>query len=108
MNTYRVLGREIHDHLLGYGVRNESYVFSFTTHDLLPNEHAIKGVRSLIREHGVITVLTVGSGVIHDIVRYATFQESGSYISIPTAPPMAGHVIVATFTTRWNTWSFGE
>ena len=39
----------------------------------------------------VDVVVAVGSGVIHDIVRYVTFNEGLPFISIATAPSMDGY-----------------
>jgi len=89
-NTYAVLGQKTVDHLRDGGFEVQTYVFTDPT-VLLPDEIATLRVFDEMRQCGAHTVIAVGSGVINDIVRYATFQAAMPYISVPTAPSMDGY-----------------
>lgn len=89
-NTYHVFGSNVQHALLTAGIHSEIKILT-SDHDLLPDEEAIASVRSTIQQHGADTAIAVGSGVINDIVRYATYQEGLPYIVIATAPSMDGY-----------------
>ncbi|MDB5085179.1 MAG: hypothetical protein JWN30_2065 [Bacilli bacterium] len=89
-NSYRVYGKELANRLINCGVSLKSHVFS-STHDLYPDQEAIESIREAIETGEIDAVLAVGSGVINDIVRYATYAESIPYLVVATAPSMDGY-----------------
>ncbi|MFB5188813.1 sn-glycerol-1-phosphate dehydrogenase [Alicyclobacillus fastidiosus] len=89
-NTYRVFGDQVYQHLLGAGVTCDVHVFQ-ASHDLLPDEQAIAAIRQAVVQSSATVVLAVGSGVINDVARYASYSEGIPYIVIPTAPSMDGY-----------------
>lgn len=89
-NTYEVLGNQVYTVLAEQRLNIDLYVFPTREH-LVPDDEAVRIVQDEIRRTTAQCVLAVGSGVINDIVRYATFQEALSYISMPTAPSMDGY-----------------
>jgi glycerol-1-phosphate dehydrogenase [NAD(P)+] len=91
LNTYEVLGHRAHVVLSEAQTWDlQVHVFATRAH-LVPDDGNIKVITEEIRSSGAECVLAIGSGVINDIVRYATFLESIPYISLPTAPSMDGY-----------------
>jgi glycerol-1-phosphate dehydrogenase [NAD(P)+] len=89
--TYRVCGQDVYDAISGSEFKFDSHQYVFPqAHDLLPDDEAIEAVRKQIRTCGTELAVAVGSGVINDIVRFATFQELSPYIVVATAPSMDG------------------
>jgi glycerol-1-phosphate dehydrogenase [NAD(P)+] len=89
-NTEAALGNDLAADLSGAGHDVATEVFA-ATHGLLADENAVGAVRDRIASTHPDVVLAVGSGVVNDVTRYATFLEGGSYISVPTAPSMDGY-----------------
>ncbi|HUZ21231.1 MAG TPA: sn-glycerol-1-phosphate dehydrogenase [Acidimicrobiales bacterium] len=58
---------------------------------LLADEGAVAAARARLGADGPDGVLAVGSGVINDVTRYATFLEGRPYVSVPTAASMDGY-----------------
>ena len=90
LNTFEVLGSQVYTVLVEQRFELDVYVFPTREH-LVPDDENVEIVQDEIRRADAQCVLAVGSGVINDIVRYATFQESLPYISMPTAPSMDGY-----------------
>ncbi|MCL6441934.1 MAG: sn-glycerol-1-phosphate dehydrogenase [Alicyclobacillus sp.] len=90
LNTYDILGKSINRCLHNAGLDSNIHVLK-SDHDLLPDEQAISDVRQVIQEHRPEIILAVGSGVINDISRYASYQEGLPYMVVATAPSMDGY-----------------
>ena len=88
-HTYEAFGREVHEYLRT-GTSCHAKLLA-SNHELLPDEVAVSGVRGQIEEYSAEVVLAVGSGVINDVARYASYLEGIPYIVIPTAPSMDGY-----------------
>lgn len=88
--TYEVLGEQVHSLLQEAGFSSRMVVLR-AEGELLPDRESILHVQSEIESYGAETVLAVGSGVINDIVRYATYEKRLPYIVIATAPSMDGY-----------------
>lgn len=58
---------------------------------LLADASALDAVRGRLRADASDVAIAVGSGVINDLTRYATFLEQRPYISFPTAASMDGY-----------------
>lgn len=60
-------------------------------HGLLADDEAVAAVRDALGAARPDAVLAVGSGVLNDVTRYATFLEGSAYVSVPSAPSMDGY-----------------
>ena len=60
-------------------------------HGLLADEQAVGAVRDALASAQPDAVLAVGSGVLNDVTRYATFLDGFAYVSVPSAPSMDGY-----------------
>lgn len=89
-NTYEVMGRKVCSWLDSNTICNQCFVFEDAQH-LLPDEYAIAKVRKEIEDQQVGQVIAVGSGVLNDIVRYASFKQELPYSVVATAPSMDGY-----------------
>ncbi|MCL6627556.1 MAG: sn-glycerol-1-phosphate dehydrogenase [Alicyclobacillus shizuokensis] len=89
-NTYPLLGGATASALAAADRKVHTHVFP-ERHDLLPDRPQIDAVRRRIRETGAQVAVAVGSGVINDITRYASFKESIPYVIVATAPSMDGY-----------------
>ncbi|MBP1969281.1 glycerol-1-phosphate dehydrogenase [NAD(P)+] [Virgibacillus natechei] len=90
-NTRKAAGNKI-EHILS---RND---FRLTIVELAPNKYGevIADERTLIQflveiPNSADVILAVGSGTIHDIVRFASFKMSIPFISVPTAASVDGY-----------------
>jgi glycerol-1-phosphate dehydrogenase [NAD(P)+] len=89
-NTHPILGKAIVKTLADGGRTVHTHVFA-ETDDLLPDRSAIAAVQERIRASGASMVVAVGSGVINDITRYASFCEGRPYLVVATASSMDGY-----------------
>ena len=89
-NTADALGDELAADLSAAGHLVEVQRFA-DRHGLLADEHAVGAVRDALASARPDGVLAVGSGVVNDVTRYATFLDGASYVSVPTAPSMDGY-----------------
>ncbi|MFD1673478.1 sn-glycerol-1-phosphate dehydrogenase [Alicyclobacillus fodiniaquatilis] len=89
-NTYAACGESLAAKLVGAQWHVQTRLFS-GEEELLPDEAAVLHVRQALQQHTYDIVLAVGSGVINDIVRYATHAEGLGYISVPTAASVDGY-----------------
>jgi glycerol-1-phosphate dehydrogenase [NAD(P)+] len=87
-NTYEAAGRAVVDAMRGAGVVVDEFVFGERV-GLLAGLSEARAVGGRIAD-GVWPV-AVGSGVITDIVRYATHAAGRDFISVPTAASMDGY-----------------
>lgn len=89
-NTSEVLGDELCADLAAAG--HVVGLCRFTQRSgLLADEQAVGAARDSIAGHRPDVVLAVGSGVITDVSRYATFLDRRPFVSVPTAPSMDGY-----------------
>lgn len=58
--------------------------------DVIADEQTIVELLLAIQQHKPDVVIAVGSGTIHDVVRYASHTVSIPFISVPTAPSVDG------------------
>jgi len=105
-NTYKVCGEEVRL-LLGEKVKD---VLIYECEGfLVPDEQAVEKLDQQIRP-GIDFVVGIGSGVINDICKYATYLRKMDYAIVATAPSMDGYAssgaamiyggMKITFTTR--------
>ena len=87
-NTWCVWGQEVAESLTEF--KMSTCIFPGQP-KLLPTESALDKVIEIIDVSDIQVVLAVGSGVINDLVRYATHLQKIPYISLPTAPSMDGY-----------------
>ena len=64
---------------------------TFPAHGLLPDRAAVERAGDLIGRVRPAVLVAVGSGVVNDIARYASFLAELPYISVATAPSMDGY-----------------
>lgn len=89
-NTYAAFGKQVFECLSGVDTVDPSKIL-LSSCDLLPDEIAVAAVRDQISRSAIDVVLAVGSGVINDIARYASFLDDIPYIVVPTAASMDGY-----------------
>ena len=58
--------------------------------DVIADEQTIVELILAIQQHHPEVIIAVGSGTIHDVVRYAAHTVSLPFISVPTAPSVDG------------------
>lgn len=58
--------------------------------DVIADEQTIVELLLALQQHHPDVVIAVGSGTIHDVVRYAAYTVSLPFISVPTAPSVDG------------------
>ena len=89
-NTADVVADELGADLAAAGHEVASVVF-VERHGLLADEQAVGRVRDQFAESSPDGVIAVGSGVINDVSRYASFLDGLGYVVVPTAPSMDGY-----------------
>jgi glycerol-1-phosphate dehydrogenase [NAD(P)+] len=87
-NTQEAAGGYVASELRSAGIATSEIVFAERS-GLRAEAHAIARVRSALTPG--LRAIAVGSGVITDIVRYASHLEDRVYISVPTAASMDGY-----------------
>jgi glycerol-1-phosphate dehydrogenase [NAD(P)+] len=87
-NTHEVAGSTLARDLAATGVRCREFVFA-DRHGLLAGLDEVERVRA--RLGAAEGAIAVGSGVITDIVRYASHLIDRDFISVPTAASMDGY-----------------
>jgi glycerol-1-phosphate dehydrogenase [NAD(P)+] len=90
VNTFPVLGQAALG-VLARGRHSVPVQVFPESHDLRPDEEAVSTIRAAIQTADVEVAVAVGSGVINDLVRYATDCEQIPYVAVPTAPSMDGY-----------------
>lgn len=86
-NTYKICGDRVAENL---GEKLETKLVFETKGFLVPNEEATKRLDEAISEQTDL-VLGVGSGVIQDLCKYASFKRDLPYYIVATAPSMDGY-----------------
>lgn len=88
--TYKVAGEKVCELLSSKGIKNRSHI-------LKPNskEQIIADEQTLVQLFMEITddidvLVAVGSGTIHDVVRFVSFKMNKPFISVPTAASVDG------------------
>ncbi len=89
-HTYEVAGKKVTKILNSAGVKYKLFVYS-VTRDLIPNEDAI-GKLLLQIEEDTDLLVTVGSGVLNDLVKFVSERTKIPSIIVATAPSMDGFV----------------
>jgi len=89
-NTAEVLGDDLSADLAAAGHVVSTRRFAQRA-GLLADEDAVGAVRDAIASRRPDVVLAVGSGVLTDVTRYATFLHAKPFVSVPTAPSMDGY-----------------
>ena len=87
-NTHEVIGSRLARELASRGVRCREFVFSERV-GLLAGPGEVERVRERLR--GGAHAVAAGSGVITDIVRYASHLDDRDFVSAPTAASMDGY-----------------
>lgn len=90
VNTWAVLGEAVVEALAPSQPHMALQVFPHRQ-DLRPDEEAVARIRTAIATAEATVAIAVGSGVINDLVRYATDRERIPYVAVPTAPSMDGY-----------------
>jgi glycerol-1-phosphate dehydrogenase [NAD(P)+] len=89
-NTAEVAGDELSAALNAAGHTVTRHQF-LERSDLLADQSALNAVRNRLETDEPDGAIAVGSGVINDVTRYATFLERRPYIAFPTAASMDGY-----------------
>lgn len=83
--TYEIAGKEVCEKLSCICVVLSGYPI------LIPDENAVGTVIDNVKKSGSDHIIGVGSGVINDIVKYASFLLKMRYTIVATAPSMDGY-----------------
>lgn len=95
-NTWRVQGEAVVAALREAGQRDVRTL-------ILPGEEVVAGANEVYqvlialdddRKKGAVTLVSVGSGTITDIVRFVAHRSGREFISVPTAPSVDAYVSV--------------
>ncbi|VBB07339.1 glycerol-1-phosphate dehydrogenase [Lucifera butyrica] len=89
-HTYEVAGKQVTEILKANELKYKLFVYN-VTHDLVPNEEAI-GNLLLQVEGDTDLLITVGSGVLNDLVKFVSERTKIPSIIVATAPSMDGFV----------------
>lgn len=90
-NTYAAAGQEVEKSLQEQGLQTKLCLLDPNeTGDVVADEQAV--VQLLLEVETDITdgLIAVGSGTIHDIVRFVSYKTGVPFISVPTAPSVDG------------------
>ena len=76
------------------------YEIVLPAQDLHPDENVVKTLTEFLQVHSDVRVMAaVGSGTLHDLVRYVSFQRGMPFISCPTAASVDGFCSCAAVMT---------
>lgn len=90
-NTYDAAGKVLEEHLRSQGLNTELCLLDPNeTGDVVADEQSV--VQLLLEVNLSVTegLIAVGSGTIHDIVRFVSHKTGIPFISVPTAPSVDG------------------
>lgn len=91
VNTYEAAGRELEKQLREAGMEPALCILTpDKTGDVVADEASIVELQLAIEPGLTESVIAVGSGTIHDIVRFAAHRCGVPFISVPTAPSVDG------------------
>jgi glycerol-1-phosphate dehydrogenase [NAD(P)+] len=90
-NTYEAAGRLVEESLSKGKVQaHTTFIVPNAIGDVIADEVSIVQLLLDIQQYQPQVVIAVGSGTLHDIVRYAAYTSSLPFISVPTAPSVDG------------------
>lgn len=90
-NTYEAAGRELERQLREAGMEPSLCLLTpDKTGDVVADEASIVELQLAIEPGMTESIIAVGSGTIHDIVRFAAHRCGVPFISVPTAPSVDG------------------
>ncbi|MGH9066056.1 MAG: sn-glycerol-1-phosphate dehydrogenase [Acidimicrobiales bacterium] len=89
-NTHEALGRRLAADLAAAGCRVTQLTYP-ERKGLLADEEAARLVLERLEQDEPVAAAAVGSGVLNDLTRYATFAAQVPYVSVPTAASMDGY-----------------
>ncbi|WP_435924679.1 sn-glycerol-1-phosphate dehydrogenase [Paenibacillus sp. DYY-L-2] len=90
-NTYEAAGRELERQLREAGMEPALCMLTpDKTGDVVADEASIVELQLAIEPGMTESIVAVGSGTIHDIVRFAAHRCGIPFISVPTAPSVDG------------------
>lgn len=79
---------------------DSEYKIVLCAQDLHPDEKAVKTLTKFLQHHLDVRVMAaVGSGTIHDLVRYVSYQRGIPFVSCPTAASVDGFCSCAAVMT---------
>jgi glycerol-1-phosphate dehydrogenase [NAD(P)+] len=91
VNTYEAAGRMVEESLTKGRVKSHTtFILPNAIGDVIADEVSIIQLLLDLQQYKPQAVIAVGSGTLHDIVRYAAYTSSLPFISIPTAPSVDG------------------
>ena len=88
VNTWRVAGAEVYQHLLAAGI--ETGVFLIPDREFHAEWKYVEMVEAAVKGAGSVAV-AVGSGVINDLCKLSSAHLGQSYVCVPTAASVDGY-----------------
>ena len=88
VNTWRVAGAEVYQHLLAAGI--ETGVFIIPDREFHAEWKYVEMVEAAVKGAGAVAV-AVGSGVINDLCKLSSAHLGQSYVCVPTAASVDGY-----------------
>ncbi len=88
VNTWRVAGAEVYQHLLAAGI--ETGVFLIPDREFHAEWKYVEMVEAAVKGAGAVAV-AVGSGVINDLCKLSSAHLGQSYVCVPTAASVDGY-----------------
>lgn len=90
-NTYAAAGKEAEQRLIQANIDvTVTHITPNEVGDVIADERSIVELLLAIQQFDPQIVIAVGSGTIHDIVRYSAYTVKLPFISVPTAPSVDG------------------
>ncbi len=94
-NTYRAAGGRLASELAAAGIRTVlAGAKPDAQGDVVADEAGLIRLMLDIPQEGTDALLAVGSGTLHDMVRFIAFKMGKPFISVPTAPSVDGFTSV--------------
>lgn len=94
-NTYRAAGSKLASELEQGGIRTVLALAKPNAQgDVVADEAGLIRLMLDIPQEGTDALLAVGSGTLHDMVRFIAFKMGKPFISVPTAPSVDGFTSV--------------
>lgn len=90
-NTYEAAGKLAEERLEKNKIRvHATFIQPNSIGDVIADEASIVQLLLDIQQYRPHIVIAIGSGTLHDIVRYAAYTASLPFVSVPTAPSVDG------------------
>ena len=90
-NTYEAAGRKLEEELGAAGVTVRLCLIEpGASGDVVADETSLLQLLIEVNPETTDAVIAVGSGTIHDIVRYVCYKTGKLFVSVPTAPSVDG------------------